>query len=514
MIKKIIFTLLSIFHASTAFATTYYVDDNGDDGAAGTSTGAPWATFAYADSQVSPGDTVIVMDGTYDETLNPTTAGTVGSVITWQAQNRGAAVISRTTDGFGIYIESTPADIKAYITIDGFLARSHGEYEAIRVDSQDNSAESEMTHDIIVRNCGAFGSANLTNTMTVSIARVRDSLIEDSWSYGFGRKSLQVYGSLRVTTRRYVARNDYWDGSGYLPNDPRNGVSSYNSHDCVFENIIAFDCAPDPPDRTSAAKSGFTLNGNTSSTALLQGTQRNSAYGLISLDNDNNQIELSGHSGYPVDDNILINVVAWGGDNNGIVLQDYADSNTMDYVTIGSVGASAVRANTANVTNNDLSFFALTGVPNTLFADSGSGNSLNNYSAVDSYGADVEAAYMPTISYLVQPEKVVGFERGATIYYRYEDGVLTGTKLWPWPNEALIQSTMCDATDLAAANRVAANGAGWEPAWCASGKTLTSYIWGYMGSPVPSYSHTLAVGSGNSSVNISGGAGQLNIGNY
>ncbi|MDO8971016.1 MAG: hypothetical protein Q7U74_10040, partial [Saprospiraceae bacterium] len=97
-----------------------------------------------------------------------------------------------------------------------------------------------------------------------------------------------------------------------------------------------------------------------------------------------------------------------------------------------------------------------------------------------------EASYAPTLNYLVKPTMVAGHERGGTMVNRYVDGVLTTTPLWPWPNEDLIRSQMCNSADLVTAHRVASNGRGWEPAWCASGKALTKYVWEYLGKSIPS----------------------------
>ena len=96
---------------------------------------------------------------------------------------------------------------------------------------------------------------------------------------------------------------------------------------------------------------------------------------------------------------------------------------------------------------------------------------------------DLEAAYAPTLTYLVNPTKVAGRERGATIVNRYVDGVQTASPLWPWPNEDLIRSHMCNVTDLATVDR---NRSGMIPGWCLSNKTLTNYIWEYLGNAAPS----------------------------
>ncbi|MDO8971017.1 MAG: hypothetical protein Q7U74_10045, partial [Saprospiraceae bacterium] len=185
------------------------------------------------------GDTLILLDGTYTEQLNVTVSGANGNPITFAAKNRGLAVIQPATAGSAIQVSSSPTNVKSYITFDGLTARGNGEYPAINLDSRDNSTEAQMTHHITVKNCSAFGSGYSTEVHTWSIGRTRDSLVEDSWAYGLGRKSMQLYGCLRITVRRVVVRYDYWLGD--KPNDPRIGFAVYNSKDGLYENIIVLD---------------------------------------------------------------------------------------------------------------------------------------------------------------------------------------------------------------------------------------------------------------------------------
>lgn len=68
-------------------ATIYYLSPNGSDNNIGTSA-SPWKTLTKADATVSPGDTVILKDGTYSGyvTLKK-------SNVTWRAENKHKAVI-------------------------------------------------------------------------------------------------------------------------------------------------------------------------------------------------------------------------------------------------------------------------------------------------------------------------------------------------------------------------------------------------------------------------------------
>ena len=68
-------------------ATTYYITTTGLDTNPGTSA-APWATIGHADSVVAPGDTVIVLAGTYTigSVIRTNTSGTSTNPITYKTQ--------------------------------------------------------------------------------------------------------------------------------------------------------------------------------------------------------------------------------------------------------------------------------------------------------------------------------------------------------------------------------------------------------------------------------------------
>lgn len=64
-----------------------------------------------------------------------------------------------------------------------------------------------------------------------------------------------------------------------------------------------------------------------------------------------------------------------------------------------------------------------------------------------------------------------GGDIGANVLKRYENGVLTGTDLWPFPNENFFKKVAC--TDI-----------GETRGFC-SAETLTQYIWEYLGNSIP-----------------------------
>lgn len=96
-------------------AVTYYVDDTGGDDMNDCSEGAKCATIDHAASLTSPGDTVLVSDGTYDA-VTIDVSGAKGLPIHIQAVNRHGAVI----DGNGATQAVLVNDGKSWIDINGF----------------------------------------------------------------------------------------------------------------------------------------------------------------------------------------------------------------------------------------------------------------------------------------------------------------------------------------------------------------------------------------------------------
>ncbi len=107
----------------TATSSAYYVAPTGNDSAAGTPA-APWRTIQHAVSRLLPGQTAIVLAGTYVERVSIASSGSASAPITLQAASgadvkllgfnlsgsywiiNGFDISTQTndTDGYGIYI--------------------------------------------------------------------------------------------------------------------------------------------------------------------------------------------------------------------------------------------------------------------------------------------------------------------------------------------------------------------------------------------------------------------------
>ena len=82
---------------SLGTGTEYFADPAGDAGNAGTEL-SPW-TLSHGISQLTAGDTLTLLDGTYTSAITPATAtqsGTEGEPITVRAQTYGNVIIQPT----------------------------------------------------------------------------------------------------------------------------------------------------------------------------------------------------------------------------------------------------------------------------------------------------------------------------------------------------------------------------------------------------------------------------------
>ncbi len=95
-----------------AYGETYYVSEDGNDQYPGTEQ-RPFKTFQRADSELKPGDTVIVKDGYYDvgsSGFTTTQSGTKDQPITWKAEHVGKVFVTNRREVTGF----EPAAEKAF----------------------------------------------------------------------------------------------------------------------------------------------------------------------------------------------------------------------------------------------------------------------------------------------------------------------------------------------------------------------------------------------------------------
>ncbi len=501
----LIFAMTSLVFSANGVAATYYLSSTvGADSGSGTS-GAPWLTFSHALSTMTPGDTLIVKDGTYNQSINPSKSGTAGNPITIKAENAGQVTIDMQGSGSGINIEN-----KAYLTIEGFLVINPGGVSAINIGGHSGPDWSDRTNNIIVRNTGARGGEKDSNTHVWSIGRIKDSLFEDVWGWGDGRYIMNVFGSDNVTVRRAVFRWDRWDGLDYKPNDPKFNMAVYNTHNSTFENILLFDAG----DKNHGA---INVPGNpTGDAAPHTSSSYNRFLGSVLLNNAGTGVNMESGGGLNIG-NRFIDIVSWGNGNSGLGVNKKAKDTHVEHVTLGENTRHGTWFNPNNEVTGSV-------VRNSLIYSNGligqNGNSTDDYNNVYGNGTNYngspgshDISADPALKYILRlednsPGKGLaddGGDMGATVVKRYVDGTLTSADLWPWPNESLIKEQMCGAGYLTSIGRSGSN----TPDWCQSGKTLTAYIWEYLGNAMPGGMYTDATPP-TGTVKINNGAAKIN----
>ena len=171
---------------SAAIGTTYYVSPYGSNSNPGTEA-RPFQTIAYAASLASPGNTIILEDGTYT-TTSPTfgalnRSGNSSAYITYKARNKGGAILdgrSNTTQfGFsvsGSYINIEGLEIKNISDV-GLIVGSGASYINLR----------DLNIHDIGRKCTdsntGFGATYFTNSSNITVERC---LIHDIGRFGPG----------------------------------------------------------------------------------------------------------------------------------------------------------------------------------------------------------------------------------------------------------------------------------------------------------------------------------------
>ncbi len=121
--KFILFIILILVFSGNADATDYYVATNGNNSDTGLSIGHAWSTPSYAAQQVSAGDTIYLLNGTwYYENIVPSTSGTQENPITIKAYNGTPSLQGNYFDGAGKAIDIQGYD---YWIVDGITINQY-----------------------------------------------------------------------------------------------------------------------------------------------------------------------------------------------------------------------------------------------------------------------------------------------------------------------------------------------------------------------------------------------------
>lgn len=393
--------------------TIYYMSPTGDDTRAGTSEAEAWATFDRAWQALHPGDTLVLLDGIYYQSLRPNKRnGEPGRLITVRAQNDGKVIVDGEYRRVPLKLGDTwPGPIGNYFVIEGLVLKNSS-YRVVEILGNHNT----------LRRVSAYNANVDSNTGVISVSG-NYNLLEDCVASGTGRKMIYTFKGEHNIFRRCFAAWKQWDGREMCNQEWPNGTNLqlYNANHNIIENGISFGGAP----KWSVSMG---VNGPTSSSI------GNRILGTISiqagLDWQGNEIEFGNRPppctttakldewlhyrvGFHTDnhevaqayDNVFRDILSWGNGGEGITYGRGGDAAMVDHATIfGNLGIGQTQGKNPNLgPKSEEKFTAIT----------------NSYIQCTAYQGE-----------------------GARLSHRYVDGVLTDEPLWPWPMEERIQAEL------------------------------------------------------------------------
>lgn len=399
----------------------FYLSPDGNDSADGRSAATAWATFDRAWDDIYPGDTLILLDGVYRQSLWPNERdGEPGNPIIVRAQNDGKAII----DGEGVRVpiqlgQAWPGRVGNWYVIEGVVARNGD-----RVPDDNERLEGSGSviflpgHNNVLRRVSAYDASPDDNSIIITFdARGSHNTVEDCVAAGTGRKAIMIYGSDYNVVRRCVAMWTRFDGRNTRTWPWGENIDIYNADNNLIENSISLGHVP---------KYGITIRANADhvsashnrilgSMALYSGKDLDGNYLKWECpppgnDPDDICLDIEGNPGYRVglkffgtgliQNNIIRDVLMMGNASYGLSVNGNPTNTTMDHITIR---------------DNDIP----------------SGSDLIENMSTGSN--TISNSFIEGTSHLGE---------GARLEHRYVDGVLTNEPLWPWPMEQRIQDEL------------------------------------------------------------------------
>jgi len=216
----------------------YYISPNGDDGGS-CSAAAPCKTFEEAVGKLAPGDELVLKDGYYSLSEN-------GTLNLFDDNGNGIPLSGQMPSGNMLNPTIVRAENPGQVSIEGGLrlGLTFDKVQYIFVCGLTfHGGGSIYNGDFIaIKNSGfegGFGIGTIDHDQGNTY-----NLIEDVWLWGENIRSLgSTYRSHHNTLRRVLLRGDGcdqdWCGDSSGNFSP--GITVYNSHDTVLENVIVID---------------------------------------------------------------------------------------------------------------------------------------------------------------------------------------------------------------------------------------------------------------------------------
>lgn len=482
--------------AGPSNGSTFYISPTGSNWNNGRSAGSPFKTFHHAFGKMSPGDELILLDGVYSEP-----AGTGYISYTDYSRNIGGSRSDQIPSGAN---PSRATFVHALnpgkVTIIGplFIGRSFRKDSYIKIEgiTFEGGGSLYNTSHVTIKNCGFHGAFGI-GTRDHNDGNDHN-LIEDVWIWASGERVIAINYRARFNVwRRVLVRGDgcgarKCQGKG----NPNVGITVYDSSHVSLQNVMVVDRILAPADSPYA---DFAVAQHTPGAHFFG---QNEWLGTLSLRAPDTGYYMEPDRGGTIDPTIRItNAIAWDAASLGFNLDRAGTNNQLENLTVRALGWDGVRISpklTTGVLRNVISVDAPRSGINSRYPfshvnvyNAGQDAYQQNNCETGCYSSDPRAdGGIPSLKYLVRIEPgsrlkgsgYQGADIGANVLYRYgidgsrhgEPGFneFTSAPLWPWPNEERIKTEMCEKT-------------GVTRGFCQA-KSLTHYIWEYMGNPLPS----------------------------
>lgn len=432
--------LISLAFAVDAAAATYYIAPTGSDSNPGAAS-APWRTFSFALAKLKPGDTLLLRDGTY----TPSNSGVIGvncvfhsngmagNVITVAAENERRALLSGDGNVRPISVHNC-----SYWNFTGIYARSADS----TIGQVGGLVALYYSSHITVRRMLLVHPNTCVNDHVISLyGGSGGNLIEENEIYDFHRHGIALEGGERsaIVRRNYVNSRMRADSACTSPSIPRDrGDAAYiiypGSYNIVENNI------------SEGQGIGYAIEAASDSSY-------NRFYGNVSL-NDNMGLSAAAREGgsdyYMPRNTAITDLLVVNSAGPAVYLRSNKNTQLQNISVFGPSGMAADLQDAPYDGDGRPSVFiknALVSTPNYSFyivnqfefsCDYCSGKLIYNQ-GLSQFGSNqfVPAptnlgsclAWIPSSSNL-HAAGSGGADIGATILYRYDQGILTSQPLW------------------------------------------------------------------------------------
>ncbi|UCH80902.1 MAG: hypothetical protein JSW20_14370 [Nitrospiraceae bacterium] len=445
------FVFFATYTIGEVDASTFYASNSGSGKTC--SNKIPCTPNYAINTMSSPGDTVILKDGTYTGSsymIAVTNSGSVGAPIIIRAENDGNVIIDGrgSNPTFLIDLSSRIHDI----TVEGITFQNSSKH-VVKVNYADR---------ITFKRVSAYnaGFSSTSDYHIFSVAYSTHVLLEDTSTAGFARFLYNIISDNNIIIRRcYGVKDVIYNGNNA---NVQGFMQIYNTSNSIVENCIARKLP------NTGHNQGLMLWHSSNSAYPMD---NNELYGNVVYDFDSSigfkiQSKIYNVTGNRYLNNVSINN-KWG------FSQAADDDLIVDKLTVVGATGYAFGVQAYNYEPKDPAF-AMNGVlKNSVLMSSDTGLSLNETTYLEKFtneyyiysnkkGSDPltynfkkmatqgtgeridqpnydisnfgKGAYLIALAeYKVQGEG--GSDIGAEVLYRYHDRKLTNVPLWPWPME-------------------------------------------------------------------------------